>query len=376
MKKSFLTYLFENNTASTNSNVVKGEIVPVSISNPQKIYEQIVDAFNNIRETYAKCLAVIESLDSQAGALSEKILAYLLTTKGGNKSLSAKQVGSAQSLTDIVIKINDSNTNISLKTTDSTSPIGLGVNQEKFKIILEDTTLEYFQKIYSLINNNSSLQIPISSLDEFKKSIHTILNDSISNTGTAGFGQQLLSHIDDTINKCYGSICAKIDAIVEKLHGTNSSKEVFMWIEKKKKSTTKSLIGLNFHIFNFDEEKLKEFFFNKCYLYITEKGAFGLKHKTAVDKNGSSRSAIVVSADNSAKTLNIMPYFISIANTIPGLNTYKNFSTKSTITLNAKDQKIINGLIDKMNIIPHENITTSYIESIINIYDSLTKPKK
>ena len=81
------------------------------------------EAFNSIKEDYAKYLKVFMLFDPNSlGTISEVLLTKLLASKG----IETQHTGGAQGLTDLVVNGH----NISLKTTAGDTKIGLGTEKE------------------------------------------------------------------------------------------------------------------------------------------------------------------------------------------------------------------------------------------------------
>ena len=191
------------------------------------------------------------------GTISEVLLTKLLNTVDG---IQAKHVGGSQGLTDIEVNGH----HISLKTTAKGKPIGLGTDEVN---ISPSDSKEVVSTLLTLYRENSELRdLPIN---------------------------QLKGKIPD---KTYGSIERRLSSIAKKVAG-ESSKEVFVWVEKVYKQ--KLLTGLVIHIVKYEyNEVFNTFLQNK--ISVTEK-AWGV-----VDQSGKA----IISADTSGKHLNITPEFV------------------------------------------------------------------
>jgi len=227
----------------------------------QNELEKLKNVFNNkkFQEEYKKYLTLFHYFSPNAlGEISEVILTNLINRYGGD--IQADHTGGSQGLDDIKLK---DGTKISVKTTSTERPIGLGTSikadRDDIKIV------NYFKK-----KNNIGKDESFTSTDPIK-SIPT----------------EIKSEIDK-----------RLDAIIRKISGEGEEKEFFLWVEKI--NTNKILSALRIHILDFNKELAKNLL-EDSYLYITEGEAWGVK-------DGDGR--VLIQADKKGKNLNITKNFI------------------------------------------------------------------
>lgn len=272
---------------------------------PQEVSKQelvkMIDAFKSIKEPYSKYLSVFNYFDPYSlGTISEVLLTKLLNKMDG---VEASHVGGGQGLADLIVDGKP----ISLKTTDSKKPIGLG--SDELRVSQADVN-----------------QVATDMKEVFKENPE-LKGSTIS---------QLEGQID---NELFEKIENRIDAIVTKLVGL-ANKEYFVWVEKKMKDGF--LQKVVFHIIKYERDKVKRELMNHPF-YSTEK-AWGLK-----DEN----NKILVQADASGKLLNVTPAFV------------KNASQDTTF-----DVDLATNLKDKPENIK-EKVPEQFFNALDSIYSSI-----
>ena len=238
--------------------VVRGEPMDPITNNE---LNDLVNVFKNenFQTDYKKYLTLFHYFSPNAlGEISEVIITNLINKYGGG--MEAEHTGGSQGLDDIKLKNGSS---ISLKTTKSSAPIGLGSDIEAEAEGDNSEIVNYFKT-----------KEPIS--------VKNIPDGDIKN-----------------------KIYKKINAIIQKLSGTGQEKELFVWVEKiftKTSNNDNILSSLKIHVFDFTSETIKQKLENGI-IYATPE-AWGIK-----DNNG---KKVFVQADKGkGKTLNITRNFIS-----------------------------------------------------------------
>lgn len=325
--KSFLEYLIED-----SDNTVMKFTDKVSKS----IFAKFNTAIQNIKEDYAKCMAVVSLIDSNGGNLSEKILAYYLSTQEGIK---AERVGGAQELTDIKISIAGKTINMSLKTYDSSARgIDLGSNLTK---------------------------VPAGSVAQIAKELNkNISKYKVENfTGKSGKKRKAV-HIAKIKDKSIkNAIDERINAIIEKLCGSTSQPEVFCYIEKiKSKNQLKSF---RFNTFAFDRNKLLKLL-NDGYISITD-GAYGI----LIKPNDAYVDIVLAQAKNQ---LTISSNFLHDVNIIKSI-THAGHSESISLDIDSSKKLNKNDLFAPLYSKDEKTIDDAYIKSLVNMYNTLVKAK-
>jgi hypothetical protein len=225
----------------------------------QNELEKLKSIFTNkkFQEEYKKYLTLFHYFSPNAlGEISEVILTNLINRYGGD--IQADHTGGSQGLDDIKLK---DGTKISVKTTSSEKPIGLGTS---VKADRDDIKIQNYLKSQPFNKNNPN-NIPI-------KNIPPDIKQEMDR---------------------------RLDAIVSKIAGEGKGKEFFLWVEKI--NTNDVLSALRIHILDFDKDLAKDLLENS-YGYLTKSGVWGVK-----DINGK----VLVQADEEGKNLNITKYFIN-----------------------------------------------------------------
>jgi hypothetical protein len=250
--KEFLYSIIENIIGEQEEDILQAKELE------KEDLEKMLKAFSAIKDPYSRYLSVFNYFDPYSlGTISEVLLTKLLNTVEG---VEADHVGGGQGLADL--KINGKP--VSLKTTDSKKPIGLGsdevnTNPADAKFVASEMT--------KLIKDNPSLK------------------------------DLTIKELKDKIpSETYNKILARINSIVNKLSGPDNE-EYFVWVEKV--SNKGFLESIVIHIEKYDKTKTLNTFLDSKF-YGTEK-AWGLLD----DKN-----KIIVQADSTGKLLNIKPEFV------------------------------------------------------------------
>jgi hypothetical protein len=275
--------------------------------------DSITKVFRNpkFQDDYKKYLTVFHYFSPNAlGEISEIIITNLINKYGGD--IQADHTGGSQGLDDIKLK---DGTKISLKTTKSTLPIGLGSNIEAEGD--NDKIVNYFKEKYNKPEKENFEVEPI---------------------------KNILGPIKDEINK-------KVKAIVDKLSGTGEEKELFVWIEKI--SIDNILSSLKIHVFDFDNNEVKKKLENGI-LYITKEGAWGIR-----DNMG--KGNLVQADKGKGKTLNVTPNFIN--------SMYKQTTSPEPIII-IKPEEIQN--IENQKDVKYK-VTENFFTALDMIYDDIFK---
>lgn len=328
--KSFLQFLLETN----NNNKI--DVLQFTDKESKQLFSKLNTAIQNIKEKYAKCMAVVNLLDSNGGNLSEKILSYYLSTQPGIKAI---RVGGEQALTDIQITIGKKTINMSLKTYNSSNDIDLG---------------------------SSLSNVPTGSVAQIAKAI----NDNISNynvvifTGTSGKKRKAIQISSIKDKNIKNQIILRINAIIEKLCGTISQPEIFCYIEKI--YAKKQLQSFRFNTFAFNRTKLEQLL-NNGYISLTN-GAYGILIKTQTDTY---IDIVIAQAKNQ---LTISPKFLRNNDLIQTI-IYDGHSESISLDVNASEKLQSSNIFQSLYNKSEQEIDDVYINSLLNIYNSLTATK-
>jgi hypothetical protein len=247
--------------------VVSGEPME-SITNNELTDLENIFKNENFRIDYKKYLTLFHYFSPNAlGEISEVIITNLINKYGNG--IGAIHTGGSQGLDDIKLK---DGTKISLKTTKSNTPIGLGSNIEAEAEGDNNEIINYFRGEFP--NEKGKFDVGV---------LKNISNKEIKNL-----------------------LDKKINAIIQKLSGSGKEKELFVWVEKiftKSSNNDSILSSLKIHTFDFNSNEVKEKLENGT-LNITGKGAWGIKDSIT--------GKPLINADKGkGKTLNINPNFIS-----------------------------------------------------------------
>ena len=225
----------------------------------QKDLDTLVDSFNKIAGKYSRYLSVFYYFDPNSlGTISEVLLTKLLNDEG---NIQAQHTGASGGLADLVVN----GIPISLKTTASDAPIGLGSDE---------------------------VEVPKGDVRDVATALAAIKGKG-GNTFVYTISELERKGKNKTV---YAKIRKRITSIANKLAGPDNA-EVFVWAEKR---YTKGILnGIYIHVRKFDRQSLIDLFMNS-HLYITDK-AWGIK---------TNDGKILVTADNSGKALNVTPQFI------------------------------------------------------------------
>jgi hypothetical protein len=231
---------------------------------PSRDIQLLVDAIDAIKDDYSKYLSVFYYFDPNSlGTISEVLLTKLLNR--GNSAVTAIHTGASGGLADLIVN----GIPISLKTTATGKAIGLGSDE---------------------ISN------PKGDVGIISKELHALrLGSNRLSIGTLNDLKRVYKKDKNAYNTIL-SIENRIDAIAKKIAGPDNQ-EVLVWAEKKYKKGI--LTDISIHVRDYQLDDVKNTLSNSL-IYVTEK-AWGLK-----DSSGK----ILVQADNSGKSLNIMPEFI------------------------------------------------------------------
>lgn len=326
--KSFREYLLESDN----------NVLQFTATKSKQLFDKLNTAIDNIKEKYAKCMAVVSLLDSNGGNLSEKILAYYLSQEEG---INAERVGGDQALTDIVVNIGNTKINISLKTYNSSNNIDLGTH---LKLVAAGDVAKIAEKI-----NN----------DIKKYKVETFKGKNGSEQKAILISSIKDSNIIDAINK-------RISAITDKLCGSESNPEVFCYIEKIYRN--KQLRSFRFNTYAFDRKKITNLL-NNGYISITP-SAYGIMVKP---KDHGYINIVIAQAKNQ---LTISPVFLKQPEFIKTIIHDGHIDTKTLqIDTNSKQinaDKLLAPLYNKSS----QDIDDAYIKSLESLYDNLIKPKK
>jgi len=274
-----------------------------------KDVDKLFEIFDSIKDDYSKYLTVFSLFDPNSlGTISEVLLAKLIENKG----IKTLHTGGSQGLTDLIINGHP----ISLKTTDSINKIGLGSSSE-------------------LTNPSDSVEIA-NTIKELTK------EDSSISELTVGELKNKLSETD------WNKINNRLIAIAQKLSG-EGNKEFFVWVEKIIDKDTKIIKELNIHVIKYDYDEIMNTFYNG-YLITSGKSGWGIKHKSDKSEN------FIVQADT-AKLLNITPYFV------------REVSTDSVIPIKLSKPNLSKADITKL-------ITSKLFTSLDSIYKDIFGSKE
>ena len=221
------------------------------------------EAFNSIKEDYAKYLKVFILFDPNSlGTISEVLLAKLLASKG----IETQHTGGAQGLTDLVVNGH----NISLKTTSGDTKIGLGSEKE----VMDSRAIE---------------------LANYFKANPELTKYTVGQLETV-----------EAAKEYYPDIIARIDAIAKKLTGPSNS-EFFVWVEKTTDKNTKLLTKITIHTLKYDYTEVMDTFKQSRVIPTSPTRAKASKSGwNLVDSKGD----VIVVADIKSKYLNVSPTFI------------------------------------------------------------------
>lgn len=282
--------------------------LPLASVSPNEL-EKLKSVFNNkkFQEEYKKYLTLFHYFSPNAlGEISEVILTNLINRYGGD--IQADHTGGSQGLDDIKLK---DGTKISVKTTSSDKPIGLGTS---IKANRDDIKIANYLKDRPFNKNNPN-NIPI-------KNIPPDIKQEIDR---------------------------RLDAIINKIAGEGEGKEFFLWVEKI--STNGVLYALRIHIFDFNKKIAKELLENS-YGYLTKSGVWGVK-----DSNGK----VLIQADEEQKNLNITKNFID--------KLYKEQKPDLIQIIDAGDVKNIL----QQQIVIKDKVSNNFFTALDMIYDDIFK---
>ena len=237
------------------------------ISVPRETEERLVDLFRRIAPKYAKYLTILNFFDPYSlGTISEVILTKLLRDEG----VEAENVGGSQGVTDIKI----GGSNISLKTTKSGTPIGLGSDTA-------NVTGQDIRDVADFMNSANFAHLLESGL-----TLGEILTTRLQTQGPDKEG----------MDKAMEGLETRIESIIDKISGKENPEE-FVWVEKVYDKD--HLIQIIVHVARYDRTLVRDEFY-KLYPYATGK-SWGLEDETGTK---------MVQADSTAKKLNINPAFV------------------------------------------------------------------
>ena len=238
------------------------------ISVPRETEEHLVSLFRRIAPKYAKYLTILNFFDPYSlGTISEVILTKLLRDEG----VEAENVGGSQGVTDIKI----GGSNISLKTTKSGTPIGLGSDTA-------NVTGQDIRDVADFMNSDNFAHLLESGL-----TLGEILTTRLQTQGPDQEG----------MDRAMEGLETRIESIIDKISGKENPEE-FIWIEKVYDKD--HLIQIIVHVARYDRTLVRDEFYNLI-PYATKGKSWGLKDES--DK-------VMVQADSSAKKLNINPAFV------------------------------------------------------------------
>ena len=231
---------------------------------PKKDVAQLVRAIESIKDKYSKYLSVFYYFDPNSlGTISEVLLTKLLNSS--DSGVTAIHTGASGGLADLVVD----GIPISLKTTAAGKAIGLGSDE---------------------------VTVPKGDVGKVATDLQALrLGPNRLSIGTLNDLKRVYKKDKSAYNTIL-SIENRIDAIAKKIAGPDNQ-EVLVWAEKKYKKGI--LTDISIHVIDYQLDDVKNTLSNSL-IYVTEK-AWGLK-----DSSGK----ILVQADNSGKSLNIMPEFI------------------------------------------------------------------
>lgn len=216
---------------------------------------------HSISQDLAECLVVLNYLDSNSlGTLSEILFVELLKQRGLED---CKHTGASQSLTDFTVE----DFHISLKTTDSKKPVGLGsdqkaINTHRIEIVNKELTFLGLENNILLTNLKRHLSV-----------------------------------------EAYQIIEDRYRAVVDKLTGSDD-RHILVWVEKVLKD--RQINTIKIHTINFCPFDLEDTY-RTGYLYKT-KTTWGFREASGT---------ILTQADRSGKLLNITPQYLRTKSDCP-----------------------------------------------------------
>ena len=253
-----LTKLLENIKSSLINEATGSSKKPKAIS--KKDLNNLVTSIRSVSDKYSRYLSVFYYFDPNSlGTISEVLLTKLLNDAGNIK---AQHTGASGGLADLVVN----GIPISLKTTASDAPIGLGSDE---------------------------LEVPKGDVGAVAAALA-----SIKGKGGDTFKYTIRELEKKGKNKdIYAKIRKRLGSIASKLAGPGNE-EVFVWAEKK--YTKEGILNkIVIHVRKFNREDIIDLFLDS-HLYITGK-AWGVK---------TANGEILITADNSGKALNVTRNFV------------------------------------------------------------------
>ena len=242
------------------------DIVAVS----RETEKELVDLFRKISPRYARYLTIFNLFDPHSlGTVSEVILTKLLKDEG----LDVEHTGKQQGITDI--RMGD--TNISLKTTKSKTPINLGSDSK-------NVSRGDLEGVATFMSDENFKQLFLDS--------GMTLGDMLSTQETDFGGVGNEKEIKDSLVK----LETRIESIINKISGKENTEE-FVWVEKVYDDNFLGKIII--HVSSYDRDKVRDLFYTMV-PYSTGK-AWGLQTVDGVK---------MIQADSIGKQLNIKPAFI------------------------------------------------------------------
>ena len=261
--KKFVTLNEEVSRVKALMGLFEEEVISV----PRETEERLVDLFRRIAPKYAKYLTILNFFDPYSlGTISEVILTKLLRDEG----VEAENVGGSQGVTDIKI----GGSNISLKTTKSGTPIGLGSDST-------NVSGQDIRDVADFMNSDN-----FAHLLETGLTLGEILSTRLQSQGSDQEG----------MDRAMGGLETRIESIIDKISGKENPEE-FVWVEKVYDKD--HLIQIIVHVARYDRTLVRDEFY-KLYPYATGK-SWGLEDETGTK---------MVQADSTAKKLNINPAFV------------------------------------------------------------------